>query len=72
MGTFDMDLLWKDYWWLVLIVIALILSARRNIPMWLGILFSVTMFLFFSNNTASSSIRSALYTTGRAFLGMFR
>jgi threonine/homoserine efflux transporter RhtA len=73
MGSVEsMGHLIEAWWWLGPIVLALILSVRGNIPVWLGIAVSGCIFFFFSQSGVSYTIRSALSTAGHAFLGMFR
>ena len=73
MGTAEsLGHLIEAYWWLGAIILALILSVRGNIPVWLGIVFSVCMFLFFSGSGVTYTLRSAVSTAGQAFLNVFR
>jgi hypothetical protein len=37
MGNLDIETLLTAYWWLGLILLALILSVRGTIPIWLGL-----------------------------------
>jgi hypothetical protein len=52
--------------------LALILSVRGTIPIWLGIGLSAMMLLFFSNNNIAYGVRSVLSSGGQAVLNMFR
>jgi hypothetical protein len=60
------------YWWLGLIIVALFLGVRRNIPMWFGIVFSAVVFLFFSTYALPFGLRSAIQSLLHAFLDLFR
>ena len=72
MGNLDFESFLAAYWWVGLIVLALILSVRGTIPIWLGIGFSAIMMVFFSNNNISYGVRSVLSSAGHAVMNVFR
>ena len=61
-----------SYWWIGLIIVALFLGVRGNIPVWLGIALTGIVLLIFSPYALPSGIKSAIQTLVHAFMNVFR
>jgi len=72
MEMLQFEQLLAAYWWLIIVLIALILGVRGTIPIWLGLAIAAIILVSFSNNAISYSLRTVLFSGGQVIMNVFR